>query len=162
MKKELTEKCGFMRRRAVFVLAAITSLLIAGTFLPARAQADNCRAKTSMYVMEKVSVGMWGGEHIGLWVAENGARVEYDCARGTIDEPLSLDANGNFKVKGVHIREHGGPERPGERLDSHPARYVGKVDDNMMTLTVTLTDTNETIGNYTLTFGRDPLVRKCL
>lgn len=111
---------------------------------------------------EKVAVGLWGGEHIALQVNESDASIEFDCARGTIDRPLLTDANGHFDMTGVYVREHGGPVRPGQRPDSHPARYAGWTDGKKMTLTVTLTDTKQTLGAFTLELGREPMVTKCL
>ncbi|MEJ7811195.1 MAG: hypothetical protein WKG32_12350 [Gemmatimonadaceae bacterium] len=106
--------------------------------------------------------GDWGGEHIGLVVSTRGATVEYDCAHGTIDEPLAPDGRGRFEARGTHTREHGGPVREGEAADTHPARYEGVVQGPAMALTVTLTDTVRAIGTYTLTCGDLPHVFKCL
>jgi len=111
---------------------------------------------------QKVPVGLWGGEHIALQVNESNASIEFDCARSTIDQQLLTDASGHFDITGVYIRERGGPVRPEQRPDSHPVRYVGWTDGKKMTLTVTLTDTNQTTGTFTLELGREPVIRKCL
>lgn len=108
-----------------------------------------------------VAVGTWGGEHITLEVAAKGATAEYDCAHGTIDEALSLDGSGAFDAKGVHTREHGGPIRPGEAADNHPARYTGKLDGTTLSLQVRLTDTGDVLGPFTLAPGPGR-VYKCL
>jgi hypothetical protein len=81
-------------------------------------------------------------------VNESGASLEYHCAHGTIDEPISLDENGEFDVIGVHVRERGGPTRLGEIPDEHPARYKGYIKGNVMTLTVTLTDSGQKVGEF--------------
>src|SRR6266404_4607647 len=47
-----------------------------------------------------VAVGDWGGRHIRLSVTERGATIEYDCANGTIEEPLLLGRDGRFDVRG--------------------------------------------------------------
>jgi hypothetical protein len=111
---------------------------------------------------EKVAAGSWGGEHIALQVRENSASIEFDCAHGTIDQQLSTDAGGHFDVTGVYVREHGGPARQGEEPDTHPARYIGRTSGKRMTMTVTLTDSNRTIGTFELELGREPMVTKCL
>ena len=111
---------------------------------------------------EKVATGMWGGEHIALQVKENNASIEFDCARSTIDQQLLTDAGGHFDATGVYIREHGGPVRQGEEPDTHPVHYVGRIDGKRMTMTVTLTDSNRTIGTFELELGREPMVTKCL
>jgi hypothetical protein len=106
--------------------------------------------------------GEWGGQHIGLTVLDRGATVEYDCASGTIDEPLHIDSRGGFLAVGTHTRGHGGPARIDEVPDRHPARYAGYTDGRTMTLTVTLSDSGELLGTFKLVRGTSPAVFKCL
>jgi hypothetical protein len=94
-------------------------------------------------------------------VNDSGATLEYDCANSTIDEPIVLDREGNFDVRGKYMREHGGPIRSDEVSDSSTARYVGQVRDKELTLTITIPDKKETIGNFTLTHGSEGRVMKC-
>src|SRR3954469_23646810 len=54
--------------------------------------------------------GVWGGEHISLTVGSKDAKLEYDCAHGTIDQPLKFDNHGRFNVSGTHTWESGGPD----------------------------------------------------
>ena len=108
-----------------------------------------------------VNAGDWGGEHIGLVVGATGATIEYDCASGTIDEPL-VATDGVFSAVGTHTRGHGGPVRQDEIPDKHPARYDGRVDGETMILDVMLTDSGEKLGRYTLVRGRTAQVFKCL
>jgi hypothetical protein len=108
-----------------------------------------------------VKNGIWGGEHIGLSVEKNLARLEYDCAHGTIDQSMKVDGEGRFNVTGRHIREGGGPVSEGERPDSHPALYRGQVTGEKMVVTITLTDIKETVGTFTLTYGQQPNLFKC-
>ena len=65
-------------------------------------------------------------------------------------------------VDGVFVRERGGPVREGEEADRRRARYSGRVDGSTMTLGITLIDSNENIGTFTLNHGAEPLIRKCL
>ena len=109
----------------------------------------------------RVEAGTWGGQHIQLTVRADGAGIEYDCANGTVTGALELDAEGRFDLRGTHTREHGGPVRVDEEPESHPARYEGRVSGRTMTLSVTLTDTNERVGNFTLTLGREGRIFKC-
>ncbi|HZT57829.1 MAG TPA: pilin [Pyrinomonadaceae bacterium] len=111
--------------------------------------------------MDNVKTGTWGGQHISLEVTAEGAQVEYDCAHGTVDQKFVADAEGRFDLRGTHVREHGGPVRRDETPDSHPARYTGRIKGDTMTLTVTETDTNESVGTFTLAFGQPPRVMKC-
>ena len=109
-----------------------------------------------------MALGTWGGEHVGLTVTARGARVEFDCAHGSINQRLRLDRAKRFDVRGVFVAEHGGPVREGERPDSRPARYTGQVVGQTMTLTVTLEGENRPLGAFTLRRGQPPGLTKCL
>lgn len=106
--------------------------------------------------------GDWGGPHLGLVATDIGATLEYDCAAGKIAGPIRPDDGGRFLVTGEHFPGHGGPIRIDEQVDPRPARYQGTVRGNAMTLLVTLTDTNESLGTFTLVRGASPHVFKCL
>lgn len=106
--------------------------------------------------------GEWGGVHLGLVASVQGAELEYDCAAGRITQPIEPDAGGRFSVVGLHFPGHGGPIRVDEEQVQRPARYDGTVRSDKMTITVTLTDTNESIGTFTLVRGASPHVFKCL
>lgn len=110
---------------------------------------------------DRLTKGVWGGEHIRLEVTEGGADIEYDCAHGTIDEPIILDSDGNFDVKGKYTPQHAGPIRGDEESNSSSVRYVGQARDKQLTLTITIPDKKETIGNFTLTHGSEGRVMKC-
>ena len=109
-----------------------------------------------------VAPSEWGGDHIGLRVLATGGTLEYDCASGTIDQPVVAATNGNFVAQGTHTIGHGGPIMVGEIPDRHPARYDGWTDGETMRLTVTLTDTGQKLGEYTLVRGQSPHVFRCL
>jgi hypothetical protein len=105
--------------------------------------------------------GTWGGEHIALESTEAGATIDYDCAHGTITEKIVLDGKGKFRVKGLHVKEHGGPVRQGEDTTGQTAVYTGTCDGKTLTLTITLVDTGEVVGTYTLTHRKMGRVIKC-
>lgn len=109
-----------------------------------------------------MQAGMWGWQHIMLEVAEGRAELTFDCAHGTIDQPLDFDAAGRFDLRGTFVREHGGPVRSDETPPKLQARYAGRVEGKSMTLTVTLPDTKETVGTFSLTHGEQPDLTKCL
>lgn len=109
-----------------------------------------------------VKRGTWGGRGMALELAGESGRTEYDCAHGTIDQPLTLDREGRFDARGTYVPEKGGPQREGQEPPQRPARHTGKVEGDTMTITVTLTDNDQTIGTYTLTFGKSGFLRKCL
>lgn len=110
----------------------------------------------------QMPAGLWGGQGLRFEVTGQGAVVEYDCAHGTVDQPIVLDAEGRFEAAGTHAAEHGGPVREGEQPETHPARYAGKVQGSALTVTVTLTDSGETVGTFAAALGRTPVLRKCL
>lgn len=109
-----------------------------------------------------VAAGRWGGPHVSLEVTDSGGRIEFDCAHGTLEEPLQLDADGRFDVRGTFSREHGGPIRRGEEESGKPARYAGSIRGTTMELSVTLTEGNQAVGSFTLESGKAGLIHKCL
>ncbi len=114
-------------------------------------------------LLKSVPIGSWGGEHIRMVVTKTGAKIEYDCALGTIEEALLLDQDGNFEAHGIHVFERGGPIRLGEPPpERHSALYHGTVDGTQMRLTVTLLETGKEVGTFLLGLGRPPLIEKCL
>ena len=102
----------------------------------------------------------WGGTHIGLVITVTGGTVEYDCAEGEILEPIRV-TNGKFNVLGLHYMGMGGPIGV-DKVNPRPARYEGTVKGDAMTMTVTLTDTKEQVGTFSLVRGENPHVVKCL
>lgn len=110
----------------------------------------------------RLPTGAWGGEHVNLDATTTGARLEFDCAHGTITQALMLDTRNSFDVPGTYAQEHGGPVRIDEKPNTHPARYTGRVAGQTLTLTITLTDSQEKIGTYTLTRGQAARLFRCL
>lgn len=104
--------------------------------------------------------GAWGGVHVGLTLTAEGGTISYDCAHGTLEAPVRLDLEGRFEGTGFHVREHGGPVRVGEVLDSEPARYLGQVTGDHMVLQVLVG--SDTLGPFTLQRGVAPQLFRCL
>lgn len=111
---------------------------------------------------KRVAAGAWGAAGIAMDITASGARIEYDCAHGTITEPLVLDADGRFDVKGRHSREHGGPVREGEDSNGQPVRYTGQVTGDTMTLTVMPEGSDTAISSHTLVRGKTGRIHKCM
>jgi hypothetical protein len=116
--------------------------------------------KTHTQDTKLVASGTWGGEHIILEVSGKGAEVEFDCAHGKINEPMALNKHGDFDVAGTFSPEHGGPIRQDETENLKPARYSGHVEGDTMNVSVTV-GKDETVGTYTLTRGKQTMLRKC-
>lgn len=104
--------------------------------------------------------GAWGGTHAGLTLTKTGGTIAYDCAHGGLSAPVVPDAAGAFDVAGVHVPEHGGPIRVGEIPDSLPARYVGQLNRDRMTLRVLVGA--DTLGPFALQLGVSPQLFRCL
>ena len=118
--------------------------------------------KTPVERDDKLATGIWGGEHIHAEVTDKGAEIEFDCAHGTIEEAIVLNGKGGFEVSGKFVPQHGGPVRKDEVSKGISVRYIGRVQDSELTLTIVNTDTKETIGDFTLKHGSEGRLRKCL
>ncbi len=95
-------------------------------------------------------------------VSSTGASLEFDCAHGRVAEEPVLDSQGQFSLRGVYVREHGGPMRDGEPEDSQPALYIGQLEGSRVTLSILLTDVGMRIGPYTARLGQQSRLFKCL
>lgn len=105
-------------------------------------------------------IGAWGAPHAALTLTDTGGSIEYDCASGGLSSPVRPDAAGGFAIDGVHVRGHGGPVRIGEVPDSVPARYVGRVSGDRMTLRVLVGA--DTLGPFELRRGAEARLVRCL
>ncbi len=113
-------------------------------------------------------VGVWGGPHAGLEFQGGLADVQFDCASGTIDDPLYPGPNGSFSLKGTYRTGTPGPVRVGQFFKSQSAVYSGQVTagaaknaPRTMSLNVTLED-GTSLGPFNLTEGASPQLTRCL
>jgi hypothetical protein len=111
--------------------------------------------------MDDSIIGRWAGKHISIEVTEQGAKIEYDCASGTINKKIVLDKTHSFKVPGKHIEEHGGPVRPDEQSNGFPVSIIGRIKGKRMTLIVKRQDNNKLIGTFILFRGQESTLVKC-
>lgn len=109
----------------------------------------------------KLETGVWGGQHIRAEVTESGATIEFDCAHGAIDQPITLDDKGGFDIRGKFATEHAGPVRRDEEDNNRSVRYVGRVKGAELTLTISDFNTKEMIGDFTLTHQSEGRLVKC-
>ena len=129
-----------------------------GTSEPSGVQRRRRRARRRREA-DALLPGVWGGEHIRFEVTATGANIEYDCAHGTVEGKILVDASGRFNVAGTHYREHGGPVREGEGSAANPYAYGPRRRQPDESLTVTRG--RETIGTYYLTRDNEGRVFKC-
>ena len=105
--------------------------------------------------------GLWGGQGISMEATDSGATLDFDCASGTITEPILPDSAGKFSVKGRFARQRPGPTREDENNDGQPASYSGVVNGENLTLTITLAKNSEKVGDFTLVHGKTGRIRRC-
>jgi hypothetical protein len=109
---------------------------------------------------QKELSGRWGGQGISFETGDSGAKIEFDCAHGTIDQKIVPDSEGKFEVQGLFVRERPGPTRQDEPK-GEPVIYSGSIEATTMTLTITFYKTNEALGTYKLIQGQRGRLRKC-
>jgi hypothetical protein len=163
-----------VNRRLKMTIALAVLQLCAALPAPARAAAHDLktpvrRSATTQRGTRKVrrrapaalTPGVWGGKHIRFEVTEGGANVEYDCAHGTVEGKIVVDAQGRFNVSGLHYEEHGGPVRPGDDAAGYRVRLSGRAGGSLMKLTVTRAGTRKVIGTFDLARDREAELVKC-
>lgn len=109
-----------------------------------------------------IVTGQWGGRQVGLFLGAAGGNLEYDCASGRIEGPLSVDSDGRFTALGYHTPGEGGPERQGHVLPRLPAVYSGRVWGDVMTLLVRVPSVDLEIGPLSLQRNAQPIILRCL
>ncbi|HLI62934.1 MAG TPA: hypothetical protein VKV05_06015 [Terriglobales bacterium] len=104
---------------------------------------------------------VWGGRGVLLKMNAQGATLEFDCARGTILQPIKPDANGEFSVSGTYSRERGGPVRKGNPGNAAPAIYKGSIQGDTMQLEIIPEDSGQALPALTLARGEAGRLVKC-
>jgi hypothetical protein len=107
-----------------------------------------------------IKAGRWAGPHVAMTVTAERTDIEFDCGSASVDGAIPLNRDGAFAVAGTFVQERPGPttiDGPPRR----PMRLAGSVKDDTMEMRVTLTDHDENVGNFTLTFGADARLVKC-
>jgi hypothetical protein len=129
--------------------------LLAACILTGCAMSANSMAPDS-----PVKAGQWGGPHISMTVASASTDIEFDCGRATAPGTIDADAEGRFVTTGTFLQERPGPTTP-DGPQKRPMRLSGTVKGNDMQVSIVLTDSNEDLGSFTLTFGTTPRLVKC-
>lgn len=104
--------------------------------------------------------GAWGGTQIGVVLEAGSGTVDFDCASGTIDEPVFPGEGGAFSVKGTYRTGQSGPIKVGQIFKSQPATYAGTIVKEDMTLSVSLEDGTE-VGPFALKENASPQLNRC-
>ena len=103
--------------------------------------------------------GTWGGPHIGVDLDGGLGAVRFDCAAGSIDQPII--SGGPFRVTGTYRPGAEGPVRVGQIFTAKRATYSGTATKTTMNMMVTLED-GEVLGPFDLTLGAAPQIARCL
>jgi hypothetical protein len=113
-------------------------------------------------------IGLWGGPHAGANFSGGLADLQFDCASGTIDDPIMITDVGPFSVKGTFRTGASGPIKVGQFFKSQDALFSGEIargaakdSPRVMTLSVALDD-GTALGPFTLTEGAPPQITRCL
>jgi hypothetical protein len=112
-------------------------------------------------------LGVWGGPHAAVSFQGGLAEVQFDCASGTIDDPITAAKDGSFSAKGTYRTGAPGPVKVGQFFKSQGAVYSGRIAKaareapQVMTLNVALED-GTALGPFTLSEGTPPQITRCL
>jgi hypothetical protein len=136
-------------------IVALTVFLIAGVV----AVACGGRSPLTADTPAQVADGIWGGTGAQLDVKGAAVSLELDCAHGTLQGPLTLDAQHSFAVAGALVPERPGPQGDDDGPPPQDARYSGQVEGDRLTLTLRTGD--DQAGPFTLTHGQPGRLRKC-
>ena len=110
-----------------FRRAAWSAIFFAGAFACTAAASSRPRTVT----------GNWGGVGAVLEApAGENARIELDCAHGSIAGPLAVGKDGSFDWKGTFAGERGGPTRQEDAARDAPARFRGTLDGDRLSLRI--------------------------
>jgi hypothetical protein len=146
-----------MRFAAVVLIIASLGLACAGQKGALR-PVQSTRARTAKVVAN----GVWGGEHIRIDVSDSGADIEFDCARGTISQPIVLDAQGRFKLQGTYKAETPAPATAdrGSTGSGVTATYSGVLNGSSLLLEVSI-EGQDTSRTFDLVQGDQGHLAKC-
>ena len=110
----------------------------------------------------RVPEGVWGGQGVAVRIGGSGAEIELNCARGAIDGPVRLDAEGRFDVAGTFERGRPGPIRMGEAPKAEPARYRGTRSGQTLSFEVIPSSTGKPMGPFSAKLGGSSRIHGCL
>jgi len=95
-----------------------------------------------------------------MQLTPTGAKLDFDCASGTIDQPVALPKDGKFQAAGSFTKERGGPVTK-DGYHAVAASYIGTIKGDSMHLEIVLVDSKEAVGTFKLTRGSFGHVFKC-
>jgi hypothetical protein len=132
-------------------------VVLAGVLMLASEAATNPQPGQEASTMPDV----WGGHHVNMRVTPQGATLEFDCAHGTMLEPIKANAKGEFTARGTYTPERGGPVSRDNSPRNIPATYKGSIEGDTMRLEILLADNEPAPGPFVLTRGKFGKLVKC-
>jgi hypothetical protein len=105
-----------------------------------------------------LELGGWGGEHVGLFVESTSVSFLFDCAGGSVSQPIPLAADGSFDVTGTYSN---GGNAFGVDHTPHATRYFGRVTGTHISFTRILLDGSLPDATFTADFGVPPGIVAC-
>lgn len=145
----------YKQSRSIAV-ALIATILFAGTY-PIRAGT----MEYSQPKLYKVRTGTWGSAGVEMVVEKATVKLTFDCANGEIPITFKKDRKGNFKVEGTYTRRGFGPIRINNPPKAQPVIYEGKVTGRSMKFKITVIETGDVVGEFTVTRGQEAKIRGC-
>ena len=110
----------------------------------------------------RVPEGVWGGQGVAVRIGGSGVEIELNCARGAIEGPVRLDAEGRFDVAGTFERGRPGPSRMGDAPKAEPARYRGTRNGQTLSFEVIPSSTGKPMGPFSAKLGGSSRIHGCL
>ncbi len=149
---------------ALLALSVLLAMTLDANAAQKRRRARVCKKPVARTAAKPIIPGVWGGPHIAVRITDGGAEVEFDCAHGTIEQPITLDSNDRFDVPGTFVAEGGPVSVPvdpgaGSAQKVNAVRYQGRVEGKKLTLTVLMEPGKTSL--FSLTHASPPGLTKC-
>ena len=111
--------------------------------------------------VDVIPVGTWGGDSAGMIVGDSAVHFHVACTFGDVSGRIPVNAVGEFNVVGSYMLR-AFPIAVGPTL---PARFIGRIDGNIVTTTVIVDDTvlKRTVvrGPVVVALGISPRLGPC-
>jgi hypothetical protein len=105
-----------------WMLAMVASFVLAGC------------TQTPISLPSTPLTGTWRSIAAEMTLTVQGGSIQFGCASGTINAPVVVNAQGEFRVDGTYTQGSGVPPPPESPPPMpQPTVYTGKVSGNMLT-----------------------------
>lgn len=104
--------------------------------------------------------GEWGGPQVRFHLTETGGTLDLACASARLTSPVRPGADGQFTIEAEYEEFSAGPTLADAPPASTPAHFSGRIDGNMMQLSVRRAG-NKTTQDFVLERGRRVKLIRC-